>query len=114
MIRQRYNNYTTLYLGNPTQDRQLQVKSKRDRFVRAYNLEPPQVYHFTNVQSRPPLSQHMPLPKHRKPIHHIPEARGYTRHVRGSALYNQQVQRQIQELAKLVSWFRVQKYLRLL
>jgi hypothetical protein len=29
-------------------------------------------------------------------------------------LYNQQVQRQIQELAKLVSWFSVQKYLSVL
>ena len=114
MIRQRENNYTQLYLGPPTADKQLQAKSVRDRSIRAYNLEPPQVYHFTNIQSRPPLSSHMPLTKHKKPIHHIPEARGYTRHVRGSALYNQQVQRQIQELAKLVSWFSVQKYLSVL
>lgn len=104
MQRQRLNKHTTLFLGpvSKRDDPRLRFKASRDRMARMYNLAPPEIYHISNIQSRPPRSEHMPIPKHRKPLHHIPEARGHTRYVRGSALHNQAVHRQIQELAKLV------------
>ena len=100
MIRQRLNRHTTLYLGS-TNDPQLQVKGRRDRIARMYNIEPPLIYHISNIQSRPPRTEHMPLMKHNMPIHYVPEARGYSRHVRGSSLYNQELHRQIRELSRL-------------
>ena len=102
MQRQRLNKNTQLFLGRPSADPQLQVKSRRDRTARAFMLTPPSVYDIANFQRTAPKSYHMPVERHRYPMHTHPEMRGHTRFVRGSSLYNQAVERQIRDLSRLV------------
>ena len=102
MQRQRINNHTQLFLGQPSSFPALQVKSKRDSVARNFMLTPPSVYDTTNFQRTAPKSYHLPVDRHRYPMHTHPENRGHTRYIRGSSLYNQAVSRQMQDLARLI------------
>ena len=100
----RLNKYNQLYLGpvGPRSTPALRVKSLNDRAALQYIRAPPSIYHTTNFQSTAPQSFHMTVLRHSAPLHLIPEFRGGTRHVRGSARYNQEVNQKISELSKLL------------
>ena len=100
----RLNKYNQLYLGpvGPRSTASLRVKSMNDRTALQYMRAPPSIYHVSNFQSTAPRSYHMPVLRHSAPLHLIPEFRGGTRHVRGGAKYNQEVNQRITELSKLV------------
>ena len=104
MDQQRLNKYKALYRGpvKPSSQSTLKVRAMNDRVARRYMLTPPDVYHIANFQSTRPRTEFIPLARHQMPIHHIPEARGQTRYVRGSSKYNQALVQQIAELSKLV------------
>ena len=107
---QRYNKYTSLYLGpvKPRSTPALREKSMRDRAAFAFGKSPPEIYAVTNIQSRPPLSMHMPVQRHREPTllfdastrFRETQKRNRDYYVGGS-LFNQQIQRHIAELSKI-------------
>ena len=100
----RLSKHRSLYVGpvNARSPGTLKVKSLNDRTTLGLLREPPSVYHITNFQTRAPRSEHMPVHRHVHPMHHIPEARGYSKYIKGSGLYNQQVLRTIQQLQQLI------------
>jgi hypothetical protein len=97
----RLNKYRALYMGSEKRDPRLALKSKNDRRIYAGILAPPMLKHFTSVQRSHPKNYDLQMTSFKQPLHTIPEERGATRYVRGSALYNQAIQTKIGELAKL-------------
>ena len=100
----RLNKYNQLYLGpvGPRSTPALRVKSMNDRSALQYIRAPPSIFHTANFQSTAPQSFHLAIQKHSAPLHLVPEFRGGTRHVRGGAKYNQEVNQRISELSKLI------------
>ena len=98
----RVNKYRAYYTGPPRSDPHLRLKSLNDRTAMAYVRTHPSVHHVANVQSSNPQNYQLMHPRHQQPLHIFPELRGATRHIRGSAKYNQAIQQRIAELAKLV------------
>lgn len=98
----RINKYRSIYRGPPKGDRALRQKSVNDRAALRFIRTPPEMYSVTNITSTPPRNFHMPVSRFAHPPNIIPEPRWQDRHVKGSALYNQAVVRQIGELSKLI------------
>jgi hypothetical protein len=100
----RLSKHRALYVGpvNSKSQSTLKVKALNDRTTLGLMREPPSIYHITNFQTRAPRSEHMPVSRHVHPMHHIPEARGYSKHIKGSSLYKQHVLRNIQELSRML------------
>ena len=92
----RLNKYRALYRGKAYSDPKLRQKAL------AYLRTHPSVHHVANVQSSNPRNYQLVIPRHQHPLHEVPELRGATRYVRGSAKYNQEVERRIAELAQII------------
>ena len=98
----RLNKYRALYRGKAYSDPKLRQKALNDRTSLAYLRTHPSVHHVANVQSSNPRNYQLVIPRHQHPLHQVPELCGATRYVRGSAKYNQEVERRIAELAQII------------
>jgi hypothetical protein len=98
----RLSKYRALYTGKYQSDPKLRLKSTNDRTSLAYMRTHHSVNHIANVQRSNPRNYQLVHPRHQNPLHLIPEMRGATRYIRGSAKYNQAIQQRIAELARMV------------
>jgi len=98
----RINKHRALYVGKEYSDPSLRLKSRNDKTALQYMRTHPSVYHVANVQSSNPRNYQLVIPRHQHPLHQIPELRGATRYIRGSAKYNQEVEKRIAELAQII------------
>jgi hypothetical protein len=110
MDHMRLNKYRALYTGpaRPGATRALKVKSANDKTALRFMRSPPDIYAVTNIQSRPPLSMHMPVERHREPTLLFDASTRFRQtqarnraYYQGGGLYNQQIQRTIAELSRL-------------
>jgi len=110
MDHMRLNKYSSLYTGPITQrsSSALRVKSANDKASLSYMRSPPAIYAVTNLQSRPPSSQHMPVQRHRVPSMMFDASTRFRQtqqrnraYYQGGSLFNQQVQQTIAELSRL-------------
>jgi hypothetical protein len=99
----RLSKHRSLYRGKVTSDPKLRLRALNDRTALSYMRVHPSVRHIANVQSSAPRNYQLGFQRHQQPLHMIPELRGATRYIRGSSKYNQEVQRRIAELAKIIS-----------
>jgi len=99
----RLNKYRSLYTGPTRTDKQLQVKAANDRVTLKYIHTPPSLYDPTNIQNTAPMSRAFQVPRFDEPpAPPFMRPTAHNKHIKGSALYNQAVMRQIGELANLI------------
>ena len=98
----RLNKYRALHKGPSRSDRQLQVKAANDRVALKYIRTPPSLYDPTNIQNAAPTSKVFQIARYEPAAPPFMTPTAHNKHVKGTALYNQALIRQIGELSNLI------------
>ena len=98
----RVNKYRAYYTGPDRGDPGLRLRAQNDRTSLRMMRSHPSIYHVANMQTATPRDYRLYVARHHTPLHVVPEQRGATRYIRGSAKYNQAVERKIRELSQLI------------
>jgi hypothetical protein len=98
----RVNKYRAYYTGPDRGDPGLRLRAQNDRTSLRMMRSHRSIDHVANMQTSAPRDYRLYTRRHNAPLHVVPEMRGATRYIRGSAKFNQAVERKIKELAQII------------